>query len=126
MLPEPRPPVIRRRPVFFVAARRRSTSGRANVSRVPCRATVTSGDEWAVVPIGRSARGLQWILGWPERAIWPALRGGTVPEGRHRRGAHGLHRGLLAGPEPEGVGRLVDEHPEPVDPLGPPGADGGQ
>ena len=34
-LPVPRPPVMRRRPVFFVAARRRSTSARAKVSRVP-------------------------------------------------------------------------------------------
>ena len=80
-LPVPRPPVIRSRPVFFVAARRRSTSGRANVSRVPCRATLTSGDEWAVVPIGTSGRGLQWILEAPER-VRTALGGPGRPPRR--------------------------------------------
>ena len=120
-LPVPRPPVMRRRPVFFVAARRRSTSGRANVSRVPCRATATSGDEWAVVPIGTSGRGLQWILDARSGTTRVAQRG-------HGGGAHGLDGRFLAGPEPEGVGGLVDQHPEAVDaperpaPGRPPGA----
>ena len=65
-----------------MAARRRSTSGRANVSRVPCRATVTSGGEWAVVPIGTSGRGLQWILEWPDRVMTPPGGPGRPPRRR--------------------------------------------
>ena len=43
MLPVPRSPVMRSRPLLCVPAKRRRTSGRANVSRVPRRATQTSG-----------------------------------------------------------------------------------
>ena len=38
-----------------------------------------------------------------------------MAQGGDGGGAHGLQRRLLAGPEPEGVGRLVDQHPEAVD-----------
>ena len=42
ILPEPLGPSIRSRPVFSVKARRRSTSARAKVSRLPESATATS------------------------------------------------------------------------------------
>ena len=48
-LPRPRSPSIRSRPVFDVVASRRRTSGRANVSRVPCNANAVP-PEWIVPP----------------------------------------------------------------------------
>jgi hypothetical protein len=48
-LPRPRSPSIRSRPVFDVVASRRRTSGRENVSRVPCNANAVP-PEWIVPP----------------------------------------------------------------------------
>ena len=40
---------------------------------------------------------------------------GRWPRPAHGGGAHGLQGRVLARPEPEGVGGLVDQHPQAVD-----------
>ena len=55
-LPDPRSPVMRRRPLFEVVERSRSTSGMAKVSRVPESATVTSEVDVNTTPSARWRR----------------------------------------------------------------------